>query len=159
MALRHKERIIAKTPGPLFLFKNHPLNTAFKLLKNLTFPGDNHDTPKASRPLLLRDACKLCKQLSVVCRVLRTRSRITRRVDSWLPPQGINLQPGIVGENQSAGCLADRNRLEACILDKGGSRFLHLGGISNSGEVKDPEQPLQDKRYFFGFVNIPGRYQ
>ena len=66
MALRHKERIIAKTPRPLSLFKDHAVNTSFELLKDLTFPGNNHDTAKTSRPLLFRDTCELCKQLSIV---------------------------------------------------------------------------------------------
>src|SRR5438309_9042631 len=91
-----------------------------------------------------RHAAQALEQQRVAAGVVETGSAEARRVETRLAPEGVDLEPGVVGERARAGRAGGRARLEERVLSIGRAGLFGKRGARDVGQQRDvPRQVAQ----------------
>ena len=129
VAHRHKERIIAESPGAMRRLQDPPFNRSLEFGKDFPRARNHHGTPETCGPIRARHIGKFGQQFPVIGPIIRSRAGITRRIHSRRSAQGIDFQSRVIREDKGVAELADCYRLQQRVLLKGCPGFLHFRGI------------------------------
>src|SRR5690606_39087912 len=114
-------------------------------------PAQRQATDELSTTLCLWHLAQCLQQLGIVGGIALAIG-IACRVDAWCAAEGIDGQPGVVGECRQAAQARSMTRLEDGVLDKRQAGFLRL----LAGKLADRAQPYMFAEHVLQFLELAG---